>query len=124
MKWYIHILMVIQVSVMEGLVSARVNPIRASSVPENSNFLHTFSSRAKRIAFGSIGIMKNTKSFNSVAAAVQPLETSTAGRFDNTLPSKGNIQDPRETPDANIDLAAKENFLNGVYLFTFLNFLT
>ncbi|KAI5660007.1 hypothetical protein M9H77_28800 [Catharanthus roseus] len=88
MKWYIHILMVIQVSVMEGLVSARVNPIRASSVPENSNFLHTFSSRAKRIAFGSIGIMKNTKSFNSVAAAVQPLETSTAGRFDNTLPSK------------------------------------
>ncbi|KAK4479406.1 hypothetical protein RD792_014919 [Penstemon davidsonii] len=32
--------------------------------------------------------MKNPKSFNSVSASVQPLESSAIGHFDNTLPSK------------------------------------
>ncbi|CAK9148334.1 unnamed protein product [Ilex paraguariensis] len=33
-------------------------------------------------------MMKQSKSFNSVAASVQPLEASTMGCFDNTISSK------------------------------------
>lgn len=35
------------------------------------------------------GVMGTPKSYNSVSASFQPLEDSVAGRFDNTLPSKG-----------------------------------
>ncbi|PIN11720.1 Phosphoserine phosphatase [Handroanthus impetiginosus] len=77
---------------MEGLISAGIN---FKSVP---SFSHTslssilvpaFNHRVTRPVFISPSrIMRNSKSFNSVAASVQPLEASAAGRLDNTLPSK------------------------------------
>ncbi|CAK9148336.1 unnamed protein product [Ilex paraguariensis] len=42
----------------------------------------------KRVSVNQIGMMKQPKSFNSVAGLVQPLEASTIGCFDNTIPSK------------------------------------
>ncbi|KAG8363445.1 hypothetical protein BUALT_Bualt19G0023300 [Buddleja alternifolia] len=74
---------------MEGLMSVRIklNPFHpSSSRQQNLVLLPALTPRVTRRAFISpIGLMK---SFNSVAASVQPLEASAVGRFDNTLPSK------------------------------------
>lgn len=105
---------------MEGLISARVNPVSASSIQEKSVFLPKFSSRAKKIYFGcKIKMMKNPKSFTLVAASVQPQEASKPGSSNNKLPSKGNIQDPSESSRANENLPAGLNFL-GVCFFLIL----
>lgn len=74
---------------MEGLISARVNPVYASSIQEKSVFLPKFCSRAKKISFGcNIRMMKNPKSLTLVAASVQPQEASKPGSSNNKLPSK------------------------------------
>lgn len=77
---------------MEGLISARVNPIRAYCKRESSVFLPTFSLSVKTIGFCSkLETMRNPKSFTAINASVQPVEASKEGQFDNTLPSKGNF---------------------------------
>lgn len=109
-------LMMKQIIVMEGLVSARVNPVYASSVQGKSVFLPKFSFRTKNISYGNkLRMMKNPKSLTLVAASVQPQEASKAGSSGNKLPSKGTIQDPIEISSANEKLAAGVN-LHGVYL--------
>ncbi|CAL5441890.1 unnamed protein product [Camellia sinensis] len=74
---------------MEGLIIARINPVRAYCRRHQSPFIPTYTPRlVKRVLLTPIGMMKHPKSLNSVAASVQPLESSAASRLDNTLPSK------------------------------------
>ncbi|KAL3513043.1 hypothetical protein ACH5RR_025760 [Cinchona calisaya] len=74
---------------MEGLISARANPIRPYCVQENSLFLPKTSLRLKTIGFhNKLEIMRNPKAFTSINASVQPLEASKEDQFHNTLPSK------------------------------------
>ena len=70
----------------------QTNPIHLHCRRNHSSFLPAFSSLQlpKKLYTNSIGMMKPPKSFNSVVAAVQPLEAST--HFDNTLPTKGYIR--------------------------------
>ncbi|CAK9147968.1 unnamed protein product [Ilex paraguariensis] len=76
-------------NLIEGLISARISPVRAYRRQQYSCFLPKFIQKAtKRVSVSPIGRMEQPKSFNSVAASVQPLEASTMSRFDNTLPSK------------------------------------
>ena len=79
-------------NLMEGLISARISPVRAYCRQQYSCFVPKFiQTETKRVSVSPIGMMKQPKSLNSVAASVQPLEASTMGRFDNTVPSKGYI---------------------------------
>ncbi|KAM7509524.1 hypothetical protein LguiA_019977 [Lonicera macranthoides] len=72
-----------------GLVSARINPIRAYYRNPQSRFIPTHTLLGvKRVYVSPIGLIRKTKSSNNVAASVQPLEASALDRFDNTLPSK------------------------------------
>ncbi|KAK9278539.1 hypothetical protein L1049_028108 [Liquidambar formosana] len=74
---------------MEGLISARITPIRMHCRPRHNPLAPTFALRlARKLYLSPIGMMKHPKSFNSVAASVQPLEASALDLFDNTLPSK------------------------------------
>ncbi|CAL5444986.1 unnamed protein product [Camellia sinensis] len=74
---------------MEGLIIAQINPVRAYCRRHQSPFIPTYTPRlVKRVLLTPIGMMKHPKSLNSVAASVQPLESSAASRLDNTLPSK------------------------------------
>lgn len=77
---------------MEGLTIARIklSPIQSSFIrQQNTITVSTLVPKVTRKVLISPGVMRNSKSFNSVAASLQPLESSAAGRFDNTLPSKG-----------------------------------
>ncbi|KAI3463893.1 hypothetical protein Pfo_020556 [Paulownia fortunei] len=77
---------------MEGLMSAgiKLNPIHSfCSRQQNSLIVPSLAPRVtRRVLISPTGVMRSPKSFNSVAASVQPLEASAPGRFDNTLPSK------------------------------------
>ncbi|CAK9148332.1 unnamed protein product [Ilex paraguariensis] len=74
---------------MEGLISPRISPVRAYCRQQYSCFVPKFiQTGTKRVSVSPIGMMKQPKSFNSVAASVQPLEASLMGGFDNTVPSK------------------------------------
>lgn len=76
---------------MEGLISARANPIHAHCMQENSVRLHSFPLRVKIIGSfrrSKFLTMRNSKSFAASNASVQPLEASKEGHLGNTLPSK------------------------------------
>ncbi|XP_059642200.1 phosphoserine phosphatase, chloroplastic [Cornus florida] len=74
---------------MEGLMSARINPNYAYCRRHQSPFIPSFTAQlAKKVYVSPIGMMKQPKPFNSVAASVQPLEASALGPLDNTLPSR------------------------------------
>ncbi|KAG9138058.1 hypothetical protein Leryth_001319 [Lithospermum erythrorhizon] len=74
---------------MEGLICARINQICPNSLKKNSFGSPALSPcLARRVSVIHFGTMSNFKSFTRVATSTQPLETTTIGRFDNTLPSK------------------------------------
>ncbi|KAK6250074.1 hypothetical protein QUC31_007549 [Theobroma cacao] len=74
---------------MEGLATSRIISIQASRRQHYSAFLPTFSLQLRKISNrGQVWMMKRPKSFQSIAASVQPLEASTTGHFDNKQPSK------------------------------------
>ncbi|KAL6995074.1 phosphoserine phosphatase [Sarracenia purpurea var. burkii] len=74
---------------MEAMITARINPVRAYWRKHQSPFIPSYTWQVvKRIQLTPIEMMKRPNTFNSVAASVQPLESSAAGRLDNTLPSK------------------------------------
>ncbi|KAG5536456.1 hypothetical protein RHGRI_024027 [Rhododendron griersonianum] len=75
---------------MEGLITARINPVRPYCRRHQSYFVSSYTPQvAKRVIATPIGMMKkHPKLLHSVAASVQPLENSEAGCLDNTLPSK------------------------------------
>ncbi|KAI8030903.1 hypothetical protein LOK49_LG01G01513 [Camellia lanceoleosa] len=74
---------------MEGLIIARINPVHAYCRRHQSPFIPTYTPQlVKTVLLTPIGLRKHPKSLNSVVASVQPLESSAASRFDNTLPSK------------------------------------
>ncbi|KAI9173675.1 hypothetical protein LWI28_004724 [Acer negundo] len=76
-------------NLMEGLVSSRITPIRAHYRQQHSLFVPAFSLQlTNKFCRSKVWMMKHPKPFNSVVASVQPLEASTLGRFENTLPSK------------------------------------
>lgn len=65
---------------------------------QSSVLIPTFSSKlisTRRVCVQQIGMLRNSKLFNSFVASVQPLEASVVTPFDNTLPSKGKSQDLR-----------------------------
>lgn len=80
---------------MEGLITAQINPVRAYGRRHQSSFIPFYTPRvSKRVIVTPIRmVMKHPNLMHSVAASVQPLENSEAGCLDNTLPSKGHIQD-------------------------------
>ncbi|KAG6390035.1 hypothetical protein SASPL_151513 [Salvia splendens] len=77
---------------MESLMCARINstPVRSLCSCKN-NPIHV-PLLAPRVTWRGLvsptGVMGSPKSFNSVAASIQPVEDSATSRFDNTLPSK------------------------------------
>ncbi|CAK9148333.1 unnamed protein product [Ilex paraguariensis] len=83
-----------------NLVATTVQPLEASTMGRFDNtvssqgnnvlvlFVNLFKTGMKRVSVSPIGMMKQPKSFNSVAASVLSLEASTMGRFDNTVSSK------------------------------------
>ncbi|KAA8541036.1 hypothetical protein F0562_024999 [Nyssa sinensis] len=76
-------------NLMEGLICAKINPIRTYCGRPESSFIATFTRRlVRRVYVSPIRMMKHPKPFNSVAASVQPLKASALDRLDNTLPSK------------------------------------
>ncbi|XP_057798167.1 phosphoserine phosphatase, chloroplastic [Salvia miltiorrhiza] len=77
---------------MESLMCAQIKltPVRSLCTWKN-NPIHVPSLAprvTRRVLISPTGVMGSPKSFNSVAASIQPLEDSATGRFDNTLPSK------------------------------------
>ena len=81
-------------NLMEGLITAQLNPVKAYCRRHQSTFLPTYTPRVvKRAPGASFGMMKHPGPLYSVAASVQPVENSMAGRVDNTLPSKGHIRE-------------------------------
>jgi hypothetical protein len=80
-------------NLMEGLVGSQTAPISARCRQHSSPFLPAFSHRfTRKLNISHIGMNKSPKSLKSIAASVQPLETSKLGRLNNTLPSKGYAQ--------------------------------
>ncbi|XP_057514913.1 phosphoserine phosphatase, chloroplastic [Actinidia eriantha] len=76
---------------MEGLITARINPVRASFIRHQSPSVPSYTPRlVKRVLISPIGMMKHPKSLNSVAASFKPLASSAASPscLDNTIPSK------------------------------------
>ncbi|KAJ0890139.1 putative phosphoserine phosphatase [Helianthus annuus] len=73
---------------MEGLISARIIPIRAYSSQGNTALFPTHTSNRRRVFCGPIKMMAPTNSSNSKAGSVKPITASSLGRLDNTLPSK------------------------------------
>lgn len=74
---------------MEGLISARIVPVRTYCREHHYHSVPTFAPRlVNKFNSFPIGMMKNPKSFNTVVPLVQPLEASALGHFDNTLPTK------------------------------------
>lgn len=72
---------------------SQISPIGAHYKQHHSVFIPQFSLKLRtNLCRGQVGMMKHSKSFNSVAASVQPLEASALGRFENTLPSKEVLQ--------------------------------
>lgn len=71
---------------------SQIFPVGAHYKQQHSVFIPKFSLKLRtNLCRGRVGMMKHSKSFNSVAASVQPLEASALGRSENTLPSKGII---------------------------------
>ncbi|XP_016481363.1 phosphoserine phosphatase, chloroplastic isoform X2 [Nicotiana tabacum] len=75
---------------MEGLMSFRANSVRAVSRQQSSVLVPTFSSKitSTRVSVHPIGMVRNSRLFNSFVASVQPVVASAVTPFDNTLPSK------------------------------------
>ncbi|PSS07978.1 Phosphoserine phosphatase [Actinidia chinensis var. chinensis] len=76
---------------MEGLITARINPVRASCTRHQSPSVPSYTPRlVKQVLISPIGMMKHPKSLNSVAASFKPLESlaASSSRLDNTIPSK------------------------------------
>ncbi|KAF5797154.1 hypothetical protein HanXRQr2_Chr08g0360331 [Helianthus annuus] len=73
---------------MEGLISARIFPIRGYSSQGNTTLFPTHTSNRRRVFCGPIKMMAPTNSSNSKAGSVKPMTASSLGRLDNTLPSK------------------------------------
>ena len=82
-----------QILLMESLMCARINltPVRSlCSCKNNPIHVPLLAPRVtRRVLVSPTVVMGSPKSFNSVAASVQPVEDSATSRFDNTLPSKG-----------------------------------
>lgn len=76
-------------------MSFRANSVRAVSRQQSSVLVPTFSSKitSTRVSVHPIGMVRNSRLFNSFVASVQPVEASAVTPFDNTLPSKGKHQD-------------------------------
>lgn len=68
-------------------MSARITPIRAQYRRHLYPLIPTIAPLLGRKLYTTPIGMKHPKSFNSVAASIQPLEASALDRFDNTLPS-------------------------------------
>ncbi|XP_016577736.2 phosphoserine phosphatase, chloroplastic isoform X2 [Capsicum annuum] len=77
---------------MEGLMNFQANSAGAvSKQQQNSVLVPAFSPKVTtntRISLQRIGMVRNSKLFNSFVASVQPLEAFAVTPFDNTLPSK------------------------------------
>ncbi|KAL3651326.1 hypothetical protein CASFOL_004328 [Castilleja foliolosa] len=77
---------------MDGLMSAQIKltPVRSFySRKQNSIIIPFLASRVtSRVLIGRVEVMRSSRSFNSIAASVQPMGASEMGHFDNTLPSK------------------------------------
>ncbi|KAL6494311.1 hypothetical protein OROGR_031111 [Orobanche gracilis] len=76
---------------MEGLMSApiKLNLVHSfCSRQQNSSILSLAPRVSRRVLISRAGLMGSSRSFNSVAASLQPLDASAVGHFDNTLPSK------------------------------------
>ncbi|XP_057950638.1 phosphoserine phosphatase, chloroplastic [Malania oleifera] len=74
---------------MEGLMSARVASLHTNHIRHYCPSISIFTPQLTKKSYSSfVAMKKDPKSFNSVAASVQPLEASSLGRFNNTLPSK------------------------------------
>lgn len=82
-----------QILLMESLMCAQIKltPVRSlCSWKNNPIRIPLLAPRVtRRVLVSPTGVMGSPKSFNSVAASIQPVEDSVKGRFDNTLPSKG-----------------------------------
>ncbi|MFS7948096.1 hypothetical protein Hanom_Chr06g00555961 [Helianthus anomalus] len=74
---------------MEGLISARIIPIRAYSSKGYTTLFPTHTSNRRRVFCGPIKMMAPTNSSNSKVGSVKPITASSLGRLDNTLSSKG-----------------------------------
>lgn len=68
-------------------MSARITPIRAQYRRHLYPLIPTIAPLLARKLYTTPIGMKHPKSFNSVAASIQPLEALALDRFDNTLPS-------------------------------------
>lgn len=79
---------------MEGLVgSSQIIKIPIHGRRNDLPFVPTFSLQFARNSYKShFGMKKQPKSCSPIVASVQPLESSTPSRFENTQPSKGFIQ--------------------------------
>ncbi|PSR89121.1 Phosphoserine phosphatase [Actinidia chinensis var. chinensis] len=65
---------------MEVLITARINPVRASCMRHQSPSVPPYTPHlVKRVLVSLIGMMKHPKSLNSVAASFQPVESSASG---------------------------------------------
>ncbi|KAM3374009.1 phosphoserine phosphatase, chloroplastic isoform X1 [Capsicum galapagoense] len=77
---------------MEGLMNFQANSAGAvSKQQQNSVLVPAFSPKVTTntgISLQRVGMVRNSKLFNSFVASVQPLEASAVTPFDNTLPSK------------------------------------
>lgn len=84
---------------MEGLMNFQANSAGAvSKQQQNSVLVPAFSPKVTtntRISLQRVGMVRNSKLFNSFVASVQPLEAYAVTPFDNTLPSKGKHHDLR-----------------------------
>ncbi|KAI3454821.1 hypothetical protein Pfo_011484 [Paulownia fortunei] len=75
---------------MESLMIARIILKSFHSFSDTHSIILPAFNRivTRRVFISPTGVIRSPKSFNSVAASVQPLESSVVGRFDNTIPSK------------------------------------
>ncbi|CAM8936961.1 unnamed protein product [Rhodiola kirilowii] len=78
---------------MEGLMRLQISPA-GSQLLQKKYYSHLglkFGSRSRRVVYRTSVIMTHQQqdsSNNSIAASFKPLEASSGGRFDNTLPTK------------------------------------
>uniref|UniRef100_A0A7N0ZRF2 phosphoserine phosphatase n=1 Tax=Kalanchoe fedtschenkoi TaxID=63787 RepID=A0A7N0ZRF2_KALFE len=78
---------------MEGLMRTQISQAGSQFLQQQTypSLGPTFGSRVGRLFYRSSVIMRNQQSYsssNSVAASVKPLEASSVGHFDNTLPTR------------------------------------